>query len=101
MKPENPLVRRNATLWLLALALPILAGAASVFVHVDPAAWFSMPEQMRRGATADALLYIAAAAVIAAPLAGVIAGPGRTPHVHVELVRLCLTLDNGDCVTPY
>lgn len=70
---------RSARLWLAAAALPCVAAAASVFVHIEPSAWLTMPDSVRRGVTADALLYIAAALILAAPLAGVVTGTAGRP----------------------
>ena len=67
-------VKRYARLWLIAAALPMVASLASIFVHVDPASWFSMSAAMRRGLTADLLLYITGVMIIAAPIAGVVVG---------------------------
>ena len=81
MPTLHRIVTRYATLWLLALLLPFAATAASVFVHVDPASWLSMPSAMKRSLYADALLYIAATVVVAAPLAGVVvAASGRARY---------------------
>ena len=78
MTLAQPGVRRYAGLWLLALLLPVMASAAAVFVNVDPAMWWSMPASMKRGLTGDALLFIAGAIVLAAPVAGVVvAASGR------------------------
>jgi hypothetical protein len=67
-----PTVRRRCTaLWLCAAFLPLVASAASIFVHVDPGQWLSMPAGMRRSLAADAMLYIAGAVIVAAPLAGI------------------------------
>jgi hypothetical protein len=67
-------LKRDAGLVATAAVLPLMASAASIFVHIDPSAWFSMTASQWRAAAADALLYIAGAAVIAAPLAGVAVG---------------------------
>jgi hypothetical protein len=70
-------LKRHAGLFAMAAVLPLAASAASVFVHIDPWAWFSMADSQRRAAAADALLYIAGTAVLAAPLAGVVIGARR------------------------
>jgi hypothetical protein len=67
-------LKRHAGLFVMAAVLPLIASAASIFVHIEPSAWFSMTAAQWRAAAADALLYIASAAVIAAPLAGVAVG---------------------------
>jgi hypothetical protein len=66
--------RPDTSLWLIAAALPAIASAASVIVHVDPSSWFSLSPAMRRGLTADLLLYITASMIVAAPTAGVVVG---------------------------
>ena len=73
-------VTRYAGLWLLALVLPPAASAASIFVHVEPASWLSIPAATKRALTADALLMIAAVVVLAAPLAGVAVAASRRTH---------------------
>ena len=78
-------LKRHARLFGMAAVLPLLASAASVFVHIDPSGWFSMADSQRRAAAADALLYIAGTAVIAAPLAGVAVGARkRGPFLSAE-----------------
>lgn len=72
--------RRATVLWLSAALLPIVASTASVFVHVDPGQWFTMPDGMRRSLAADAMLYIAGATIVAAPLAGIALASTRRAH---------------------
>jgi hypothetical protein len=90
------------SLWrllVLAALLPTAASAASVFVHVDPDAWLSMSSAARRTLSRDALLYIAGAAVLAGPLAGVavakslrrVSASAATPSGVFHAVRVCGT----------
>jgi hypothetical protein len=88
----NPVLVRYRALWLLAATLPILACAASVFVNIEPASWFTMLPAARRAATADALLYIAASAIVAAPLAGVSIASSRRPGSAIGLGTSVLAL---------
>jgi hypothetical protein len=81
MAAQHPL-RRYARLWLLAPALPLAAAGASIFVNLDPSLWFAIPEPLRRGVTADALLYIAGCVIVAAPIAGVAAASSRRRPRH-------------------
>jgi hypothetical protein len=83
---RNPL-RRYAGLWLLAPALPLAAGGASIFVNLEPALWFAIPESLRRGVTADALLYVAGCVIVAAPIAGVAVASSRRRPRHEPFSR--------------
>jgi hypothetical protein len=65
-------VTKHAALWLAALLLPLASSVTAVLASADPATWWSMSAAARRGFAADALLYIAGAVVLCAPLAGVV-----------------------------
>ena len=58
-------------LWLAAAGVPVIAHAASVVVNVEPSSWGAMPPALRHALAPDALLYVAGAALVAAPIAGV------------------------------
>jgi hypothetical protein len=90
MKPAPRPLRRHAKLWLLAPALPLLAGAASVFVNLEPSSWFSVPDAIRRGVTADALLYIAGCVIVAAPIAGVAVASSRRHDLAATRLSIAL-----------
>jgi hypothetical protein len=66
-------VARDASLWILAALLPVVASAAAIFVNVDSAQWWSMPQSTKRALRGDALFYTAVAVVLLAPLIGVAA----------------------------
>jgi hypothetical protein len=83
----------RASLWIIAAGLPAIASAASIFVHVDPASWFSMSLAMRRGLTADMLLYITGVMIVAAPPAGVVAGSrARASYAGPQVMTAASTL---------
>lgn len=62
---------RSLGWWTAAATLPLVAVAVSMYIHLEPAQWFSMSAAARRGAFRDALLYLAATVILVAPLAGV------------------------------
>lgn len=68
--------QRSLWLWLAAALLPCVAAAASLVVNVEPGEWATLTAGGRRGLAADALLYIAGALIVAAPIAGVAASSG-------------------------
>src|SRR5688572_20454219 len=67
----TPALRQHGNLWAAATVLPLLAHGAALFVNVEPEAWLSLPAALRWALAADALLYVAACVLVAAPLAGV------------------------------
>ena len=79
--PFNRALTLHSGLLLGALLLPLIAASASLLVAAGPA-WLTMPSPVRAPFSQDALLYIAGAALVAAPLAGIaVAGALRRHHV--------------------
>jgi hypothetical protein len=72
-------------LYLAAALLPLLPGVASIVEALGGAGWAGMTTSLVRAVTPDALLYTAAAVVVASPLAGVwVASQRRRP---LEIAR--------------
>ena len=63
--------RNRIRLWATAALLPLIPNAAAIFVNLGPG-WMSFSASEWRALAADALLYVSAVIVIAAPLAGVL-----------------------------
>jgi hypothetical protein len=63
---------------LAAMFLPVCATAAALLAAAGGATWLSMPAAMRVAFSQDAILYIAGAALLGAPIAGV----SVTRHLH-------------------
>ena len=78
--PVERALTRPAGLLTLAALLPVTASAAAVLAHFDPTVWLSLPLELRRALSRDALLYTAAALVITAPLAGVVIATAIRQH---------------------
>jgi hypothetical protein len=64
--------RDRVRLWATAALLPAVLNAAAIYVNLGPG-WTSFSASEWRAFAADALLYVSAVLVIAAPLAGVVA----------------------------
>jgi len=65
--------RCDVSLWASAAALPLASHASAILVNLEPNAWLTMAEPIRRSLAADAMLHTAGCAIVAAPLAGVAA----------------------------
>jgi hypothetical protein len=72
--------RHDAGIWTAAASLPVLSHGAAIFVNIEPARWFTISEAVRWSLAADAMLYTAACATIAAPVAGVAVAAARVPQ---------------------
>lgn len=65
--------RANRQFWAAAVGLPVLSHGLSFVVNVGDGAWWPLPTAVRWSLAGDAILYTVGGAVIAAPLAGVVA----------------------------
>src|SRR5688500_18918776 len=94
MKPARI---QHGGLWAAAACLPAIAHGASMFVNVEPGAWFSIPAPHRWALAADALLYVAGCVLVAAPVAGVAGAAHRkaaaaTPLAMTDGARIAWPL---------
>jgi hypothetical protein len=93
----KPVRMQHGGLWVAAAGLPAIAHGASLFVNVEPGAWFSIPAPLRWALAADALLYVAGCVLVAAPVAGVAVSAHRkaaaaAPRAMADGVRIAWPL---------
>ncbi len=67
------------SIWGAAAVLPVMSHGAAMFIQVEPGGWLNVPEAVRWSLAADAMLYTAGCAIVAAPIAGVAAAAGGRP----------------------
>lgn len=84
--------RDRIRLWATAALLPLIPNAAAIFVNLGPG-WTPFSASEWRALAADALLYVSAVVVIAAPLAGVLTmkiehRAARRPGARIALLTM-------------
>ena len=70
-------LKRSAGIYLLAPCVPLLSWAVALFVNADGVRAVGFVASLRASLAAEALLYVAGAVVVAAPLAGVMVGASQ------------------------
>lgn len=78
--------RANRRLWAAAVCLPVLSHGLALAVNAERGGWWPLSTPLRWSLAADAVLYTACCAIVAAPFAGVVVATKQAADTRADRV---------------